>query len=77
MFCSVLSMDVCPFWITWNFLQVISQIQLQSKNGGGNQSIPLKLVSGSGGVNLAAATAATSGRTVVLHQDKDHASSES
>jgi hypothetical protein len=56
-------------------LQVISQIQLQSKNNAGSQSIPLKLVSGSGGVSLAAA--ATSGRAVVLHQDKDYASSDS
>lgn len=58
-------------------LQVISQIQLQSKNSGGSQSIPLKLVSGSGGVSLATATAATSGRAMVLHQDKDYAPSES
>ncbi|XP_021920557.1 ataxin-7-like protein 1 isoform X3 [Zootermopsis nevadensis] len=62
--------------VTFQQIPVLSP-QLQSKNGGGNQSIPLKLVSGSGGVNLAAATAATSGRSVVLHQDKDHASSES
>jgi len=34
-------------------------------------------VSGSGGVSLAAAAAATSGRAVVLHQDKDYAPSES
>ncbi|KAJ9581651.1 hypothetical protein L9F63_023168, partial [Diploptera punctata] len=57
--------------------QVISQIQLQSKSSGGGQSIPLKLLSGSGSVSLAT-SASTTARTMVLHhQEKDHGSSES
>ncbi|XP_069694573.1 ataxin-7-like protein 1 isoform X2 [Periplaneta americana] len=53
--------------------QVISQIQLQSKNSTGSQAGCLKLLSGGGGVSLATATAATTARTMV----KDHAPSES
>ena len=57
-------------------LQVISQIHLQSKTNGGGQSIPLKLLSGSANMSLATATAATTPRTMMLHQEKELNSSD-